>query len=323
MSVVQTFVLISFMSLGFGVHAEALDAWLDKMKQAMNSKNYEGTLVIRQQDHLQAMRVRHGVDKEGSWETLESLNGEARKVIRKDGHVTTVFPARGVLTISRDVQAAPLHPRLPENRDILKKYYQLDLLGEDRVASRAAQVVQVMPKDQYRYGFRFWLDKDSGLLLKCDLLDQQGQVIEQLMFSELHILEQSPKPDDEVANRDSYQVIDLDSGHEESTSQPWRVDKLPAGFQLTQSRSRPSRHGEGLVHHMVFSDGMASVSVFVETHIPENRVLNGVSSMGALNAYGQPIDGHHVTVIGEVPVATVELIGQSIHPQHSEITEHD
>jgi sigma-E factor negative regulatory protein RseB len=323
MSVVQTLLLTTLLLLGFGSHAEALDAWLDKMKQAMNSENYEGTLVIRQQDRMQAMRIKHGVGEQGSWETLESLSGEARKVIRKDGQVTTIFPDRGLMTISRDGPAASLRPRLPENSDILKDYYQLDLVGEDRVASKPTQVVQVRPRDEYRYGFKFWLDKDSGLLLKCDLLDQQGRVIEQLMFSELSMLERPPVLDNQVVAREDYQVIDLDEGQVGPTSHQWRVDRLPGGFALTQSRSRPSRHGEGLVHHMVFSDGLASVSVFVENQMPENRVLNGVSSMGALSAYGQATDGHHVTVIGEVPVATVQLIGQSIHQKPGETSNHD
>jgi sigma-E factor negative regulatory protein RseB len=321
MPVAQSFLAVVLLLLGFSSHAEALDAWLDKMKQAMNTSNYEGTLIIRQQDHMQAMHVTHGVDEQGGWEVLESLSGEARKVIRKDGRVTTIFPNRQLLTISRDLQAVPLRPQLPENRDLLKKYYQIALVGEDRVARKPTQVVTVKPKDEYRYGFRFWLDKESGLLLKCDLMDRGGRVIEQLMFSELNILDHSPVADVEMEQGKDYRVIDLDYGRVEPTTNQWRVKRLPEGFVLTQASSKPSSHGEGLVHHMVFSDGMASVSVFIENHMPENMVLNGFSSMGALNAYGQPIDGHHVTVIGEVPEPTVRLIGQSIYHKNQDITD--
>jgi sigma-E factor negative regulatory protein RseB len=320
--VVRTLLAVILLTPCFSSHAEALDAWLDKMKQAMNSRNYEGTLIIRQQDHMQAMHVRHGVDVNGSWEVLESLSGESRKVIRKDGRVITIFPNRQLVTISRDGKSASLRPQLPEDRDILKKHYRISLVGEDRVARKPTQVVTVKPKDEFRYGFRFWLDKESGLLLKCDLMDAREQVIEQLMFSELSLLEQLPAPDLETDANESYEVVDLDYGRVERASNQWRVKNLPEGFVLTQASSKPSSRGEGLVHHMVFSDGMASVSVFVENRLPvESWVLNGFSSMGALNAYGQPVNGHHVTVIGEVPEATVRLIGQSIYRKNQDKTD--
>ena len=307
-------VIAALFLISFTASAEALDAWLDKMKQAAESQNYEGTLIIRQQDRLQAMHVQHGVNEQGSWEVLESLSGELRKVIHKNGRVTTVFPNRGLLTISRDQQAAPLHPQLPENYQVLKQHYSIRLAGKDRVARKQAQVVELSPRDEYRYGFRFWLDQDSGLLLKCDLVDEKGGIIEQLMFSELNILDQAPVSEDFSAELEGYQVLDLDQGREQPASQRWQAKHLPNGFMLTQATIKPSVHGEGMVNHMVFSDGMASVSVFIEKRMPEQMALTGVSKMGALNAYGQAVNGYHVTVMGEVPVATVRLIGQSIHP---------
>ena len=307
---VVAILLLSTVSVGS--YAEALDGWLDKMQQASMIKNYEGTLIIRQKNQLQAMRVQHGVDENGMWETLESLSGEARKVIRKDGKVTTVFPDRGLLTIRRDVGSSALHPRLPENREVLKKHYQLKLAGQERVAEKTAQILSVIPRDNYRYGFKFWLDEESGLLLKCDLLDENGEVIEQLMFSELNILNDAPKLRSSMAQSDKYQVVDMDRGRQQQSASDWQADSLPKGFSLIRSSTKPSAHGEGLMYHMVYSDGMASVSVFVEQRVPVEMALQGVSQMGALNAFGKPKNGHHVTVIGEVPEATVKLIGQSV-----------
>ena len=316
MSLIKVLAVVALGCVSVVTHAEELDAWLDKMKQAMNSKNYEGTLVIRQQDHMQVMHVLHGVGEKGSWEVMESTSGENRQVIRRNGQVTTIFPTRHLLTIRRDLQAPALRPQLPENRDILRDYYQFDLVGEDRIARKPTQVLQVKPKDQYRYGFRFWLDKESGLLLKCDLLNAQGGVVEQVMFSDLKILDESPVSKAWEEDHSDYRIIDLDEGRVEPTGHEWRVDKLPVGFKLTSTSTKPSNHGDGLVHQLVFSDGMASVSVFVEDSLPENTGLAGFSSMGALNAYGQPIKGHHVTVIGEVPEATVRLIAESIYNVH-------
>ena len=101
----------------------AVDALLDKMMLAMKMSNYEGTLVIRQNDKLQAMHVKHGMDDNGIWESLESLSGEARQVIRQNGKVTTIFPIRKLITVSHNQSSFPLHPQLPENRQALKDLY--------------------------------------------------------------------------------------------------------------------------------------------------------------------------------------------------------
>ena len=117
-------VLILFL-LSSVVQADAVDALLDKMMHAMKVNNYEGTLVIRQNDKLQAMHIKHGMGDSGMWESLESLSGEARQVIRQNNKVTTIFPIRKLITVSHNQNSFPLHPQLPENRQALKKLYHL------------------------------------------------------------------------------------------------------------------------------------------------------------------------------------------------------
>ena len=310
---IRLFSITALILMPFLASAEEVDGLLDKMTQAIKLNNYEGTLVIRQADKLQAMHVKHGVDKSGIWESLESLSGEKRQVIRKNGKVTTIFPERHLITISRDQKVSPFHSRLPENRDALKQFYKLTLAGQDRVANKDSQILKIMPRDNYRYGYKFWLEKDTGLLLKCDLMDERGKVVEQLMFSELKILPSSPETNLLLEKTKQYRVVDLDSGRKSQKSSHWQARYLPEGFMLTRSNVKLSTHGEGFVQHIIYSDGMASVSVFVEKNMPEKISLEGVSKMGAVNAYSAPFNGHHVTVIGEVPVATVRLIGESMH----------
>ncbi len=305
------FVLFPVLILAsFGLQAESLDHWLDKMKQGMEANNYQGTLVIRQDDKMETLRVIHGHNEGGNWETLEFLSGEPRKVIRKDGKVTTIFPERKLVTVSQDMVHSPLHPQLPQNRELLKQYYNISLVGKGRIAGKETQVLEIMPKDQYRYGFIFWLENETGLLLKCDMLDEKRGIIEQLMFSELEFLDQSPASN--IPEYPDFKLIDLDRDRKTQTTSDWNAKTLPEGFMLTQNSIKPSFHGEGIVHHLVYSDGMASVSVFVEKQMPDKTSLNGVSNMGALNAYGQLINDYQVTVIGEVPIATVKLIGESV-----------
>lgn len=302
-----------FFLFAFSANAEHVDELLEKMMQAMKMNNYEGTLVIRQNDKLQALHVKHGIDENGVWESLESLSGESRQVIRKNDQVTTVFPERKLVTISRDQKSLPFHPQLPENTAVLKQLYNLKIAGQDRVAKKEAHILEMHPKDKYRYGYKFWLEKDSGLLLKCDLMDEQGKVVEQLMFSDLNVLSNSPESHDLLDKAKHYRVVDLDKRRENMARTGWKAQHLPEGFTLTRVNTKPSSHGEGLVQHIIYSDGMASVSIFIEKHMPEKMALKGISKMGAVNAFGMPVNSHHVTVIGEVPVATVRLIGESVY----------
>jgi sigma-E factor negative regulatory protein RseB len=311
-------VLILFL-LSSVAQADEVDALLDKMMHAMKMNNYEGTLVVRQKDKLQAMHVKHGMDENGMWESLESLSGESRQVIRQNNKVTTIFPDRKLITVSRSQTASPLHPQLPENRITLKKLYQLKLIGKGRVAKKNAQILAVIPKDRFRYGYKYWLDKETGLLLKCDLLDEQGKVIEQLMFSELNVLSDSPQSHSLIDKASDYQLVDLDKRkaekkHEnQNKSAQWKVQQLPSGFVLTRAVVKISSHGKGMVQHLTYSDGMSSVSIFVEKDRPEKMALKGVSRMGAVNAFGLPVNNYHVTAIGEVPMATVRMIAESVY----------
>ena len=306
--------MLILLLLSLNVHADAVDDLLDKMMQATRLNNYEGTLIIRQQDKLQAMYVKHGTNEKGMWDSLDSLSGESRQVIRKNDTVTTIFPARKLITVSHSQSSFPLHPQLPENRNELKKLYQLQLTGVDRVARKEAQILTVMPKDKYRYGYKYWLDSQTGLLLKCDLLDEQGAIIEQIMFSDLNIMPQSPQSHVLQDQAKDYRVIDLDQ-HSETENRPvmqWKAERLPDGFMLTSAIEKSSAHSQGKVQHMTYSDGMSSVSVFVEQFRPETMALKGESRMGAVNAFGLAIDDFHVTAIGEVPVATVRMIAESV-----------
>jgi sigma-E factor negative regulatory protein RseB len=316
--------LLLFVSLA---HADEVDNWLARMQQALDTQNFQGTMVIRQLDQLHAMHVVHGHGDSGmaSWDMLESLNGEHRRMIRRDAQVITLFPGNNTATITHDMKALPLHPQLPQDMAQLRQVYQMQLAGEDRVAGWPAQILEMLPKDQYRYGFRLWLARDNGLLLRCDLLGEQGRVVGQVMYSQLSTMKQIPPPG--VPDLKTWRVIDLDAGQQplsEPDNAHWSVAQLPAGFRLIQSSSLPvvptaenaddtqTAVESARIQHLIFSDGMTSVSVFVEERVPDNKLLVGMSHLGAVNAFGQSLNGHHVTVMGEVPMVTVQQIARSV-----------
>lgn len=302
--------------LSFSVSADSIDNWLDKMSHASQQQNYQGTLVIRQQDKMQAIRVKQGVSEQGSWQTLETLTGEDQTIIRHNNKVTTIFPRKKLITISDDmagsVDKGPLHPALPENRNILSEFYKLSLSGESRIADKATQIIQMVPRDKHRYGYVFWLDKQSGLLLKCDLLDEQGRVIEQLMYSDVELLNAAPKNSVDIEALKNYRKIQL-VGQHEVTKERWKSSQLPAGFKLIRSDEVNQHNQQVPAYHMIYSDGMASVSVFIEQYANMDKPVLGLSSMGAVHAYSAFMNDVYVTAIGEVPSETVQMMAESVH----------
>ena len=298
--------------LSTSVVASEVSDLLKKMTDADGLFNYQGVLVLRKSNNLVAMRIEHGSDDRGIWESMISLNGEARQVVRVNDEVTSVYPERQLLTVSRNKNKHTLHPALPANLQKLEDFYTINRLKDDRIADHEAAVLDVVPNDGYRYGYRYWLDAKTGILLRCDLLGEQQRVLEQMMFTMLEYLPDAPVSAFSVIDREGYEEKRLDLVLAEQQDPVWQVSDLPAGFMLTQSRVRETAKGEVL--HLAYSDGLASVSVFVEPAGTFHQKREGASMMGALNAYRTLIDEHFVTVIGEVPAMAVMQIAQSVVP---------
>ncbi len=305
-----------FFVASFALNAATIDEWLDKMGQAMDQQNFQGTLVIRQGDSLQAIEVRQGMIEGQSWQTLESQTGENQIIFRRNGRVTTIFPGKKLITVSTsnddDIEKRTLHPALPKNREKLKKLYTLTLGNEARVANKTTQMISIQPRDKHRYGYTFWLDKETGLLLKCDLISNKGRVLEQQMYSNIELLSSSPENQIDESAIVKFKKMRL-ANDTDVKSNKWRANKIPTGFVLTRSvkiiQNTPT-------YHLVFSDGMASVSVFIETLKEKKTSSVGRSSMGPVNAYSSFYNDAYVTAIGEVPSSTVQMIAQSIRPVH-------
>lgn len=303
---------------------------LKRMSEADQEQNYQGTFILRKSDNLSTLRVMHGSDDKGVWETLEALNGEPRKVVRRNNKVVSVFPARELVTIRLNARKQPLHPQLPENIDQLELFYSINQLPDDRIANHQTLVVDLLPNDKLRYGYRYWVDKNTGMLLRCDLVAEDDKIVEQMMFTSIDYLAQAPAPTFDLKQFEHYrqQLLDepkVDVKH--SAPLQWTINTLPKGFMLTQSTMRYSRSSatkssvaenaadqkssQPNLLHLVYSDGLASVSVFIEKNQGGEKHLQGASTMGAVNAFGNPVEDYFVTVVGEVPVKTVRAMAQS------------
>lgn len=307
-------VQVLFLSACLSVPAVASEVsdLLKKMADADGSLNYQGVLVLRKSNNLVAMRVEHASDERGIWESMVSLNGEARQIVRLNDEVTSIYPERQLLTVTHSKNKHTLHPALPANFQKLESYYTIKRLKDDRIADRKAAVLDVVPNDGYRYGYRYWLDAQTGILLRSDLLNEKRRVLEQMMFTMLEYSSEAPRSAFTAIERKGFEEKRPDPAQLEQKDPVWQVSDLPGGFMLTQSRVRQTKEGDVL--HLAYSDGLASVSVFIEPAGAIHKKREGASRMGALNAYRTHKNTHFVTVVGELPAMAVMHIAQSVAP---------
>ena len=310
--------IAGYSSTSFATETNEQDVkeWLEKMIHAVRTLSYEGTFVYLHDNQLESMRVLHIVDETGEREHLLSLNGPAREMVRDDASVTCISPDARSVSIGNRQKTKGLHALFTADVESLSDYYDFHLLHQTRVAGREARVVSIVPKDDFRYGYRLYLDQVSGLPLKTDLLDQSGNAISQSMFTQLTIEPEIKEIGEYTLNgKEHYKWV-----YRMPPKRPigaktasWGFNSLPEGFNLSfHSRKRES-HGKLEVDHFVLSDGLATLSVYVEK-LDRETGLNGISQMGAVTAYGSQVNGHQITVVGEVPAITVEKVAMAIRP---------
>jgi sigma-E factor negative regulatory protein RseB len=300
------------------VHAEDLNqvhAWLERMSRAAHELNYTGTFVYVHNKQISTMRITHSVDAHGERQRVMALNGVGRQVINDNNSLT-------MMTADQSATLAKTRPRntfpdiMRAGIDELDKYYHFSLAGEERIADRLTQRILIQPKDNYRYGYRFWLDKSSALLLKADMVQETDTLVEQLMFTEIDL--NSPSRTSPAKPRsDKSEKIITQSTSADSIS-GWQVSG-PEGFRIVDRINYPVPMNIMPVDHWVLSDGLASVSVFVEKSDSANEKFTGSSRRGAVNAFGIINGDYQITVLGEVPQATTQLIGESVR----RVEEHD
>jgi len=312
--------LLALLAISGQVFAEDDNArrWLDQMSIALQSLNYDGTFVYLHDGKLETMRIVHQTGEHGEMERLVSLTGSPREVLRDDRAVTCIMADSKSVTVGQRRPRQPF-PVVPEDLDSLSRYYQLQALGEDRMAGHMSRVITITPRDRFRYGYRFWIDTSNYMLLKSDLTDVNGEAIEQVMFTHLKVSNTIPVAALQPSlTGDGYnwtrQGSDSHNPVVRSGSPDWVVRRLPAGFELTDFQRKRMRKDGASVEHMVFSDGLATMSVYVEKLGPDETAFQGLSNMGAMNAFAAVVGDHQITVIGEVPAATVQMVAVSVSP---------
>jgi sigma-E factor negative regulatory protein RseB len=297
-------------------YAGDVQTWLMKMNDAPRRLDYEGTFVYQRGAQLDVMRIVHKSEKGSVRERLVSLNGAAREIVRNEREVQCYLPDENSVVVEhRKADTRRFPAILPERLAELGTHYTLRLGGRERIAGRTAQQIVIHPRDAYRYGYRLWADNDTGLLLKTELLDSRGRALEQFMFTQLRVgtvPAQALQPENPGKGWVWYRE---DKAPPATPAQRWAAAQLPGGFTLSHQVMRRIPTRNKTVEHLVYSDGLATVSLFIEPLDKDAKPgMQGPSHMGAVHAYGARVNGHQVTVVGEVPAETVALIAKSVAP---------
>jgi sigma-E factor negative regulatory protein RseB len=291
---------------------EAL-AWLQKIAAAARQLNYSGTFIYQHGDHVESSRITHFVDRSGEYEKLETLDGPKREIIRTEDEIITFDGEHRVIKRERRTRRNSFPALLPDQLAHLTEHYQLRKGEVERIAGYDAQALLLEPRDGLRYGHKLWADASSGLLLKARMLDEKGHVVEQSVFIQLVIGGAVARPNLGVLPDKRHDPRSADSAALGDTG--WVVKDQPAGFRKIIEMKRFKTGSQTPVAHLVYSDGLAAVSVFIEPLPPSRKVQEGLTRQGAVNIYTRPLPDQLVTVLGEAPAVTVMQMANSVSPR--------
>ncbi|MBI5614746.1 MAG: MucB/RseB C-terminal domain-containing protein [Gammaproteobacteria bacterium] len=304
----------------FAVAAAASEAqdFVNQMVEATKALNYDGLFVYQRDSQLNAMRIIHkaatGSDAES--ERLVSLSGPAREVVRDGAKVKCIFSDDKEVMVEkrqpRDFYALGLSEPVAKLADL----YAFKTEGMERVAGRQTHLVGIIPRGADRYGYRLWIDADSKLLLKSAILSREGRVLEQVQFVQIEINGNIPDALLQAGLEGTgFTWYTSETEPADARAQPgqeWDVRWLPSGFEMRNSQVQHLATSDGPVKHVVYSDGLAMVSVFVEKVMHKVHPFQGYSSLGAVNAFSRVADSYQVTVVGELPEPVVRHIATSV-----------
>jgi sigma-E factor negative regulatory protein RseB len=286
--------------------------WLVRIHQAATQRNYQGTLVVTTGSTMSSSRVAHYCEGSQSFERVELLDGQPRRVLRHNDQVLTLWPAAKAARLEQREAIAPF-PALPAGgEDELFERY--DMLGEGagRVAGHDARVFLLRPRDGARFAQRLWAEQGSGLLLRADVIAADGRVLETSAFSDLVIGTKSRLEGVQAALKqlDGWHVVKLKPQRTTLEAEGWQFKSPVAGFRQVSCVKRQlggdderATHAE--VVQAIFSDGLTHVSIFIEPYRGE-RHRQGGAVVGATHTWMQALGDQWVTAMGDVPLATLK-----------------
>jgi sigma-E factor negative regulatory protein RseB len=285
-------------------------AWFDRITIASRQLNYVGVFSYQTGWRTETSRIVHRFANGEEKEHLEILDGSPREIIREGDNMRCVLPAQRTIIVGKMGIRNSFPGYLPQNHAELTANYRIHLEGVGRIAGLDAQKLVLEPRDELRYGHMLWVELQSGLLLKSQVIDANGKVIEQFAFSDVRI---GGEINDElltpsVKTSDDWHTVDVSGDHTARIENQWALSEPLPGF----TRLATTQHRTGWPLQLVYSDGLAAISIFIEPAEAGINARGYFAGGGAVNVFERILNGYRITALGEAPASLVQRAAESI-----------
>ena len=305
------FILLVLLAFNFPVIAQedlSPKAWLENMSQALREQEFKISLIQLQADHIRPLVYIHGKVEDQEVAFLEHLNGPPKNAVRVGNTVTFIEHDQPAYSVNASRIQGILPPAFAGDISKLEAGYQFVLGGRSRLAGRPSQLVRIIPNDEFRYGYQVWLDMESFLPLRYDMLTQNKDLLEQILVVELLVLDEAPAILNEAYRQEWPAVV---SQSKRDAGDDWAFKWLPAGFEILVKDSHRLMGSHEAVEYIALSDGIANISVYVarvgETKMPEELVTRNGLSLAT-----EVVGNFEVVAVGKVPAETLSRVAKSI-----------
>ena len=307
---------------GDAAQAREVRTWLLRIHEAASHRNFQGTFVVSGGGAVSSARIAHFCEGQNQFERSEALDGQARHVYRHNDVVTTLWPVTKVAMVEQRDLLAQFPALLQAGDDHIAEFYDVQAQGAERVAGREANVLVVRPRDAFRYGYRLWADQASGLLLRADVIGERNEVLESSAFSDVAI-DVKPQPESvlqPMKKLDGYRVVRPLLTPTRLEAEGWTMHQSAPGFRQVscvkramESAGQPEKPArEQQVLQSIFSDGLTYVSVFIEPFDAQRHTRPMLASVGPTQTLMQQQGDWWVTVVGDVPPATLRIFAKGL-----------
>ena len=293
--------------------SKSINDWLSRLHELSKRRSYIGTYVVSSGGQMHSAKIWHACEGAQQIERVESLTGAPRSTFRHNEKVVTFMPEQKIAR-SEKRGVSGTFPELVQSADNrIAEFYKLKAEGVERIAGLEADVVMLIPKDNLRFGYRVWTEQKKGLIVKLQTLNADGRVLEQAAFSELQL--DAPVRMDKLLQMmgkvDGYRVEESALVKTTASAEGWQQMVPVAGFKPMSCYKRPTAGTSSTATgnepiQWLFSDGLASVSLFVEPFDRLKHAKESTMSMGATHTFTRQLGSYWLTAMGEVPMNTLK-----------------
>jgi sigma-E factor negative regulatory protein RseB len=315
--ILSVFILgLLFMRIATVQAAADEDVWIMLQKAAVAARalSYQGIFVCQTGQQSKSVQITHHFNGKDEFVRNVVLDGPPREMLNKSGDLVIYNPKNEKIVIEKRRGQNMFPAVLPIDLDAVKENYELSVIGSERIAGRQAQILLLEPKDGLRYSYNFWIDVEYGLLLKSVMLNNRDEIMESIAFNQLSLFNNLGldwfQPN--IDRKKNYVMEQENVVLNNDNSPNWIIKELPTGYRKVDQKTRVVQGKPYPVTHVIFSDGMASVSLFIEPIPKGAKTKVSLTTKGNTSFYANVNNGHLITVVGEVPEATIVQIANAV-----------